>query len=388
MLPFLENSTVQFANVTELTRPTWMEIDLSGLESNYHEIRKRIGKDTKIISSIKADAYGHGVVPVAKKLVKLGTDILATGSFNDALCLRNAGIKAKILMFGGNLPQAASDLLRNDLIPTIYNIESAKAISKVALSPTQVFIKVDSGFGRLGIPIEEANNFIHSVSQLPSIVIEGIYTHLPFFDKNGRDWARKHLLEFDKLVQKLAEENLYIPISQSRNSACLACGLKDNCTAVSPGHLLYGLSPTNSGLADLTDFKPVLSAIKTKLIHIHRHPFDRTIEVGSPYRIEGGTVTGVVPIGLYDGYRKPIKETSPFMLMRGKRIPVIGVSLEFTTLDLSSVDKPLLGEEIVVLGKDRNEQISIDNIAEWQGGKPLGVLMSFEGRLPIRNHVI
>ena len=93
-----------------------------------------------------------------------------------------------------------------------------------------------------------------------------------------------------------------------------------------------------------------------------------------------------MPIGLYDGYRKPIDDKSPVMLMRGKRIPVIGVSLEFTTLDLNSVDNPFLGEEIIVLGKDLNEQITIDNIAEWQGGRPLGVLMSFEGRLPIRNH--
>ena len=362
--------------------PAWMELDLDALRANYLEIRRRIGPDVKIIASIKANAYGHGAVEIARGLSDLGVYALATGSFSDAVGMRRAGIRTRILMFGGNLPEAAADLLRHDLIPTVYDMRAALAVSGAAISPAPIYIKVDSGLGRLGVRIEEAVALIKSVATLPRIVVEGIYTHLPFRDAAGMEWARDRLAAFDELVAALAAAGMGFPVTQAKNSACLLAGLKDRCTAVSPGHLLYGLSPGAADLFDTSAFRPVLRAVRTQLIHVAHHPPGRLIGLGGPYGIKGGTVTGVVPFGLYDGYRNPAEGTT--MLLRGRRVPVIGVSLEYTTLDLSGLDGPEPGEEVTVLGQAGDGRITLEEIAGWQAARPLDVLMSFGGRLPVR----
>jgi len=361
-----------------------MELNLAALEANYCEIRRRVKPEIKIIASIKADAYGHGAVEVARTLSNLGVYALATGSFSDAVGIRRAGIDTKILMFGGNLPEATAELLRHDLIPTVYNMPAAQAVSEAAVTLTPIYIKVDCGFGRLGVAIEEAEAFIKRVAALPRIVVEGVYTHLPFRDPAGREWARERLEAFDELVAALAGAGLEFPVTQAMSSACLLANLTDRCTAISPGHLLYGLSPVAADFVDMSSFRPVLHAIKSRLIHVAHHAPDRTIGLGGPYAIKGGTVTGVVPVGLYDGYRNAAEGSKTAMLMRGRRVPVIRVSLEYTTLDLCSIDQPKVGEEIIVLGQDGNDRITLKEIAGWQAAHPLNVLMSFDKHLSNR----
>lgn len=363
-------------------RPVWMELDLEALESNYAEIRRRIGPHKQIIASIKADAYGHGAVEVARTLSNLGVYALASASFGDAVGLRRAGIRTKILLFGGNLPEAAADLLRHNLIPTVYNLPAARAVSEAASDPTPVYIKVDSGLTRLGVAIDQAEPFVERVADLPHIVVEGLYTHVPFADAAGREWARDRLEAFDELVDALAEAGLKFSVTQAMNSGCILAGLEDRCNAVCPGHLLYGLSPFTADLGNIFRFRPVLCAIKTRLIHVAHHPIDRTIGLGGTLAVKGGTVTGVVPVGLYDGYRNPAEGKIASMLIRGKRAKVIGVSLEYATLDLTGIDQPEIGEEIVVLGQDRSDRITLDEVAGWQAARPLDVLMSLNKRIP------
>ena len=365
-------------------RPVWMELNLAALKANYREIRRRIKPEIKIIASIKADAYGHGAVEVARTLSNLGVYALATGSFSEAVAIRRAGIDTRMVMFGGNLPEATAELLRYNLIPTVYNMPAAQAVSEAAVAPRPIYIKVDAGFGRLGVATEEAEAFIKRVAALPHIVMEGVYTHLPFHDPAGREWARQQLEAFDKLVAALAGAGMEFPVTQAMSSACLLANLTDRCTAISPGHLLYGLSPVAADFLDMSPFQPVLHAIKSRLIHVAHHAPDRTIGLGGPYAIRGGTVTGVVPVGLCDGYRKVAEGRKAAMLMRGRRVPVIGVSLEYTTLDLGSIDQPEVGEEIIVLGQAGNDRITLEEIAEWQAAHPLDVLMSFDKRFPSR----
>ncbi len=365
-------------------RPVWAELDLTALENNYCEIRRRIEPETKVIASVKANAYGHGVVEIGRALSELGIYALATGSFSDAVEMRRAGINTRILMFGGNLPEAATELLRCDLVPTVYNMSAVQAVSAATDTPTPVYIKVDCGLGRLGVAIEEAEDFVKRVAALPRIVVEGVYTHMPFSDAAGREWARERHEAFDELISALAAAGLQIPVTQAMDSGCLLTDLKDRGSAVCPGHLLYGLSPVAADMADMSAFRPVLRAIKSRLIHAAHHPEGSTISLGGPYAIRGGTVTGIVPVGLYDGYRKPAQGTTAVMLMRGQRVPVIGVSLEYTTLDLTGIDQPEIGDEIAVLGQDGDDCIALEEIAGWQAARPLEVLMSFARRLPRR----
>ncbi len=151
-------------------------------------VRKLAGQ-RRLIASVKANAYGHGAVEFARRLEALGIDTLWTGSIAEAIAMREAGIKARILMFAGYLPAEIPQLLARGFVPTIYDREGALAVSRAARAPASIYIKVDSGLGRLGVPLPEAEGLFREIAALPNIQIEGVYSHLPFGDAAGRAWA-------------------------------------------------------------------------------------------------------------------------------------------------------------------------------------------------------
>jgi alanine racemase len=332
-----------------------------------------------VIASVKANAYGHGIVAVASELVDAGADALATASFADAVVMREVGIHLPVLLFGGVLPEAAPHLLRNDLTATVYDLRSARALSDAADRRCGVYVKVDSGLGRLGVPIGDALDFIRTVNSLPRMKVDGVYTHLPFLDNDGLEWARARLQEFDGLLKRLEQENVRVAVTQARSSPGILLGLSDACSAVAPGHLLYGLRHPAAGLIGRWPFEPVLHAIRTSLIHITAHRKEASIGVGGSYRLSAGARTGVVPFGRFHGNR-PAREGQAVMLVGGRRVPVIGISLEHATLDLSEARDAGVGDEVVVLGSDGTEAITLEEIAGWQDVGLLDVLMTLDRR--------
>lgn len=368
-----------------VTHPTWKEVDLAALESNYREIERLAGAGVKIIASVKANAYGHGIVEVAKVLDRLGVYALATGSFEDAVAVREAGLGTRIQMFAGNAPEGAKDLLRYDLIPTVYDMAGAKAVSAAATRMVPVYVKVDAGLGRLGVKLDRALGFIEDVARLPRIAVEGVYTHLSFADAAGKAWSIERLEGFHRLIDALAGAGLSIPVTQALASAGVAGRIPDRCSAVCTGHLLYGgLSLVAKEVADLSAFRPVLESVKTRLIHVGQQRAGERFLTGGKVVAKAEMTTGVVPIGMFDGYRRPAKGEAPAMLARGRRAPVLGVSLEYVTLDLSGIDAAKPGDEVTVLGGDGGDRIRLDEVAAWQGSSNLEVLMGLDQRLPCR----
>lgn len=365
------------------TRPVWMEVDLDALRSNYRELARLAGPEMRVVASVKANAYGHGVVPVARALAGEGVFAVATGSFADALAIRKAAVPVRVLLFGGGLPQAALECLRHDLVPTVSSMEAAEAVSAAADTPAPVYVKVDAGLGRLGVPVEEATAFVRAVSALPGVVVEGLYTHLPFVDVAGRDWAESRLPAFRAVVDGLARAGLPIPVTQALASAGVVCGLDGGANAVCPGHVLYGIPPAAPDLGDFSAFRPVLRAIKTRLVHVSRHPDERAAGIGGSQRLPAGSRSGVVPCGRYDGYRAA-RSGDAVMLVGGRRVRVRGLSLEHATLDLTGSDGARVGDEVVVLGRDGGEEITLADLAAWQEASPVDVLMNFDRRLPYR----
>ncbi len=362
----------------------WMELDLSALENNYRVIRRRIGPNKKLVGVVKADAYGHGAVEIARVLSDLGVDALATGSLVDAVAIRKSCIRTRLLMLGAHAVESLPELLLHDLTPTINSIADAEAVSKVAARPTAVHVKVDCGFGRLGVPVEHALETIRRAAALPQIVIEGVYTHLPFSDAAGLAWARDRHGAFDGLVETLARTGTELSVTQAMSSSGVAAGLTDRCNAVACGTLLYGLAPVAPELADLTDYRTVLRAIKTRLVHVGRRPAVRRADEQAHYLGADVSVTGVIPVGLCDGYRSPAPGKKAFVLLAGRRVPVLRVCLENTILDLSGSDEAEIGAEVVILGRSGSEWVALVDIADWQGVSPLSVLMSFDRRMVFR----
>lgn len=371
-------------NRPESAHPAWAEIDLDILDRNCRAIAARLKPGTHVIASIKADAYGHGVVPIAERLAAHGVFALATGDFDEAIELRRAGIASKILMFGGNLPEAMAELLEHDLIPTIYDMEAAEAVSNAATKPASVYIKVDCGLGRLGILADDAVAFVLAVAALPNVVVEGIYTHVPFADRSGAAWSGGGIKRFDAIIATLAKRGLNVAVTQARASAGVLMGLEDSSNAVCVGHILYGLSPMAAGEASMTGFEPILQSVQSRLIHVGRHPAGRDIAIGGLYGLNSAKVTGVIAMGVTNGLRMPVKGQRASVLLRGRRVPVISVSLEHTTLDLTGFEDARVGELVTAIGRDGNERIGIEEFAGWQERSPLEVIMTLSKRLPFR----
>jgi len=366
------------------TRPNEARIDLSALAGNVGLLRRRIKPGTAIIASVKANAYGHGIVPVAQRLAGLGVEVLATGSFVDAIAMRDAGIRTPILMMGGALPSAMGELLHHGLIPTVHCQELADAVAGAAQRRSPVYVKVDCGFGRLGVPLRDAHRFVLDLARGPRIEVAGLYTHLPFADAKGLAFARSRIDLFGALVQALASDGVVIPITQARASAAVLTAIEDGCSAVSPGALLYGLSPVAPDLAAATGLTPVLARISTRLIQVSPLDGDRSPQTASRYADRVRSTTGVVPFGRVDGNRAPRPGHDAHMLIAGVRAPVLGVSLEHAVIDLSDVPQPAVGQEVVVLGESGGARITLDDLARWQGVGVNDVLMSINGRLPQR----
>ncbi|MGI9333031.1 MAG: alanine racemase [Gammaproteobacteria bacterium] len=366
-------------DAVQAARPSWVEFDLEALAHNYRTLRAHIGPEPHIIAALKANAYGHGAVPVARCLARYDVHSLATGSVEDALAIRNAGIERPILMFGGALPQDMHALVRHGLTPTVYNLAGAEAVSRAATERTAVYVKVDAGLGRLGVPLPDALDFIRHLRTLDKLVLEGVYTHLSFHDAAGRDWSRARLAGFDELLEALDAAGIEVPITQAIASSGLLCGLPSRANAVCPGHLLYGVSPVADDVAAIDPYRPVLKAIKSRLIHVG--PIKAGMRDAGP---QAPRRVGVIPLGLVDGYRPISARSAACALIAGRRVAIKAVSLEHISLDLSDLDQAEIGDEVVLLGASGGETITLADIAHWQGTRPHHVLMAFDRRLRAR----
>jgi alanine racemase len=357
--------------MTAADRPRLMEIDLDALAHNYRALRALAGPGLKIIAALKGNAYGHGAARVAGCLAQFDVHAYSTGSLEDALAIRSAVPDAPVVMFGGPLPEGLPLLVEHGLTPTVYSMAGAEAVSRAATRSTGVYVKVDAGLGRLGVPLSEALEFVRRIEKLEHVTVEGMYTHLPFGDAESQAWASERLAAFDELLVSLEGAGIEIPTSQALASSGLLVGLKSRANAVCPGHLLYGISPVPPELAELGPFKPVLRSIKSCLIHVHEPG-------GTPSRV------GVIPLGLVDGYLPPLPGSGAHVLIDGRPAPIKGPSLEYMSLDLSDHDTARVGDEVVLLGASGGAEITIEDVATWRGGFPHHVLMSFNQRLPCR----
>jgi len=379
----LQSPAVESAASASTPWMKWRELDLDALEHNYRAVRSRVGGAKRIIASVKANAYGHGVVPVVRTLDRLGVYAVATASLDDARAIRAAGLGTRILMFACVIPEAVDRLLALNVVPTVHNRAIAEAISGAAAESVEVYVKLDSGLGRLGVPVAEGVDFVQAIARLPNLVIKGLYTHLPFTDAKGRDWAREGLARFDRLLAEMERKGLHVPVSQAISSAGIAAGLTDTCTAVCPGHLLYGrFLPLTPDLADLSEYRPVLRAIKCRLIEIGPRPAGERMGMNGALVLPSPLIVGVVPFGIADGYRGPVAGRRAVMWLRGRRVPVLGVSLEYTLLGLTGLDGVKIGDEVMVLGESDGDRITVGELAEWQGGSALEALTSLDKPMP------
>jgi alanine racemase len=370
-----------------VTDPISMVVDLDAIRRNYATVKGMVGEHTQIIPSIKGDGYGIGAAAAAAVFKECGAYSVATGAVNDAMAIRRSGNDMRIHMFPGILPEAMPLLFEYKLTPSIYNKELAQAASAAAKEKWGVFIKVDSGFGRLGVPVDRALEFVKEVAALPNLWIEGIFTHVPYGDEPGREWAIQAIGRFRGLVEALKNEGFDIPITQCVASKSTLHGLyaEDGCNAISVGHLFFGgLGREPLGEEKTSKLVPAIQKVTARLIHVRHHDREGTIGSGGKIPVKAGTITGTIPVGLHEGYRSAAPGKISYVLVQGKRCRVYFVSQEYTAIDLSQIDNPSIGDEVVVFGSDGSDRISVEEMADWQGQSALHVVMNMNGRFPIR----
>ena len=280
-------------------RPLAMEVDLDAIAHNLSVVRERAARGRTLIAVLKAGAYGHGAVEVARTVAAGGAGLLATGSHEEAAAVRAAGVATPIVLFGASLPEAAVAAAGAGFLPSVDSAEVVTALSQAAGAETPILIKVDGGFGRLGVPFRQARDFVSWAASQPHIKVQGIHTHPTFADAEGREWASARVREFEDLIDALAAEGIQVPITQAMTSPGVVAGLSDRLTAIAVGHLLFGLSPVADDLAPefrAFGLRPALHAIRTQLVHVGPRPEG---DAAASYLRGGVVMTGVMPLGLW-----------------------------------------------------------------------------------------
>lgn len=342
---------------------TWAEINLDAIAANTRAVKDLVGRKTEIIAVIKANAYGHGEVPVAETVLRSGATRLAVHRTIDGVRLREAGITAPILILGYTPPSGLSLVVNHQLTPTVIDREIALRLNDEADEPIPIHVKVDTGMSRYGLFPEEVLDFVHFVRSLPRVTLEGIFSHFATADEADRRPMLKQWHCFQEVLKTLERANIHIHLRHICNSAGLLVLPEAHLDAVRPGLLLYGQDPSPECRAPYP-LRPALT-LKSIVVRVRELPPGSAIGYGRAYTTQAPMTAALVPIGYGDGYHRLITNRGA-VLIHGQRAPVRGrVSMDQIVVDVSHIPGVVLGDEVVVIGEQDEAQISAEEVAEW-----------------------
>src|SRR3989338_6260705 len=368
----------------DLYRPSWAEVDLKAVAHNFKEIKRLVGKKTAVLSVVKADAYGHGMLEVARLLERLGADFFGVADINEGMLLRKNGIRKPIVLFESQLPGLAGPIVDFRLRPTVSTVELAATLNRYAKTKNKripVHVKVDTGMGRLGVWHEEAISFIGAVSQLRHLFIEGICTHFAAADTD-RIFTKGQIDAIFTLVRRLKERGLDIPYIHAANSVCLIDYKDDVChfNLARPGLILYGLYPTPA-LKTKINLRPALS-VKSRIVFLKKVAKGRSISYGRTFIARKNMTVATIPVGYNDGYFRSLSSKSSVLVDGVRCPPVCRITMDQMMVDVTRVKSPRLGTEVVLLGRQKGAYITADEIAEWAATINYEITCSLGNRLP------
>jgi alanine racemase len=332
----------------------WVEVDLDALRQNVSAIRRRIGPATKLCAVVKADAYGHGLAPVAGVLMQCGVDGFAVANLTEALALRQIGGTGwPILLFGSALPFEVEKIVEQEITPTISSLEEARLLSAAAGGRTvPVQVEVDTGMGRVGFWHEEAEAALAAIAGLPGLRVTGVYTHFPSADENVTA-TRRHLELFLSLKLPAVPRH-------AANSAAILRLPEAHLDMVRPGLLLYGIPPV-----PCSDFQPVLM-FKARVAYVKSVAAGRTISYGQTFVAPAAMQIATVAAGYADGFSRSLSNNAE-VLIHGQRCRVVGrVTMDQIMVNVTGVADVQCGDEVVFLGRQGSEEITATEVAGWE----------------------
>ncbi len=352
----------------KILRPTWAEIDIGAFRHNFKRIKKKLNKNTHILSVVKADAYGHGVVELGRASVEQGAKLLGVALIEEGILLRSKGVKAPILVMGSIYPlKNFSYVLKHDLIPAISSVMAAKELSRLAEQRNKkvsVFIKIDTGMGRIGISHENTGELIRKIREFPGLKVDGMFTHLASA-AGDRKFTTKQIKRFRNIEKTLEESGIHVGYKSVSNSTAVLKYPEAHFNLARPGITLYGLLPYKNADKDI-DLMPVMS-LKTRIVYLKKVAVGATVSYRRLWRAKKDSFIATLPVGYADGYSRMLSNRGE-VLIRGKRVPVVGnICMDMCMVDVTSLDGVEIGDKAVLIGSQGKERITAEEIADKTG---------------------
>ncbi|NOZ24506.1 MAG: alanine racemase [Nitrospirae bacterium] len=359
--------------MTEMQRGAVVEINLDNLSFNLNLIREKVG-DRAVIPVVKADAYGHGAVEISERLVRYGIDTLAVAYTSEAVELRKAGIGSHIIVLFDT--EVTEEILEYRLTPVINCLETARRLSGLAERRKReigIHINVDTGMGRLGFTSWETKRAVTEIASLKGLRITGLMSHFSDADLADRAVAAGQVERFSEVSSHLQGMGIN-PVRHIANSAAVMTLPESYLDAVRPGLLLYGCNPYSS-----VKVRPLMS-VKTRLLAVRRIKKGMSVSYGRTFIAMRDTVVGVLPVGYADGLMRSASNNAE-VVVRGKRAPVIGrVCMDLTMIDLTDIGGVKEGDEVVIVGSQGRESVSVEELAAKAGTIAYEILTSIGSR--------
>lgn len=364
-------------------RPTWVEINLSILKHNLAAIQKWVGPHVKIMGIVKADAYGHGDYEVSRTLLNNGVEMLGIAIAEEGVHLRNKGIRAPLLLFGGIFEDQIDTVLHYNLIPTVYDVNLALQLSKRATcfnKVVKIHIYVDTGMGSIGVRYDKAVKFVMQIKDMQNLSVNGIYTHCSCSDEKDPAYTNLQTKRFKDTLSVLNAAGVYIPLKHMANSGAIIGYPETHFDMVRPGLSLYGLYPSDD-VSRKIGLKPVL-CFKTRVIHIKDMEPGEVVGYGMAYRTAKPTRVATLPLGYDDGYNRLLSNQGN-VLVRGRKAPLIGrICMDQCFVDITHIKDVAIGDEVVLYGDQEHETISIESVAGQLNTIPYEITCNISKRVP------
>ena len=367
-------------------RPTWAEINLDALAANFRAVRERLDAGVKMMGILKADAYGHGAVRCARRLAKEGADWFGVALVEEAVELREAGIRQPILLLGGFWAGQAEICIRYDLVPVVYRLDMVGALDVAARRAgvvREVHVKIDTGMGRLGVRYDAASEFAAALRRFEHIRVGGVMTHFAAADDPDRTCFTEEQLERFREAQRAFREHGHEPAFEDMaNSAGTLAFPSAWGNMVRPGGVLYGLwRDVLPPLAEPPALRAVMS-VRSRIILLKPVHRGETLGYGCTFEASREMLVATLPIGYHDGYMRGLSNRGR-VVVRGRFAPVVGrISMDLTLVDVTDVPGVSLGDRVTLLGEDGELFVTAEDIAGTVGTLSYEVTCGISARVP------
>lgn len=371
--------------ISRYGRSTIVEINLDAVKHNVREFKKRVNDENiAMMAAVKANGYGHGAIEIAKAAIKAGVSHLAVAFIDEGIELREAGITVPILILGYTPEEAVVDAIEYDIMMTVYRIEDLRNIDHIAerlQKKARIQIKADTGMSRIGLQEEEVTPFLQELKEMKHVEVEGMFTHYSTADEVDKAYTFMQKGLFEKAVNTAKSMGIHLPLIHSSNSAGTMELDNEFQNMVRVGIGVYGMYPSKEVDHKTVSLQPALT-LKSKVAHVKHAKKGRGVSYGNTYVTTGDEWIATIPIGYADGFSRQLSNKG-YALVNGVKVPIIGrVCMDQLMLDVTKVMPLHVGDEVVFYGKQGNEEITVEDIADTLGTINYEVTCMLDRRIP------